>query len=184
MLIDSFAPNADEFELHRIQIDASPEVVRRALWTTDLGGSLIIKALMGLRGLPEFILHGGRRPPTDVHVTLKALIKGGFGLLANELDEIVLGVNGRFWRPTGNLFPFDRADFDEPIPAGQARGVWNFSIKPSGSGTILATETRVTCGDPNSLKKFRRYWLVVRPFSGLIRLVMLRAVKREAERRA
>jgi len=178
MLIDSFAPNPDEVEVHSIKIDASPENVHRALWTADLGGSLVIKLLMGLRTLPEFILHGGGKLPRDLRITLKTITSSGFGLLADEPEEIVLGVNGKFWRPTGNLAPFNRADFDRAVPAGSARGVWNFSLKPNGAGTILSTETRVTCGDPRSLKKFRTYWIFVRPFSGLIRLVMLRAVKR------
>jgi hypothetical protein len=35
----------------------------------------------------------------------------------------------------------------------------------------------------DSRASFRRYWTVVRPFSGLLRRVMLRAVRRAAERR-
>jgi hypothetical protein len=178
MLIDSFAANPDAVEIHSIAIDASPEAVHCAIWTAHLGGSMIIKLLLGLRSLPEFILHRGCGPPRKQDITLQTLIDSGFGLLADEPDEIVLGVTGRFWRPTGNLSPFNRADFDNEVPAGLARGVWNFSIKPNSVGTILSTETRVTCGDPASLRKFRLYWFFVRPFSGLIRLVMLRAVKR------
>jgi hypothetical protein len=178
MLIDSFAPNPDEVEVHSIAIDASPETVHRAIRTADLGGSLIIKLLMGLRSLPEFIRRSGCVPPRNRKITLQTMIDSGFGLLAESPDEIVLGVTGKFWRPTGNLAPFNRADFDREVPAGTARGVWNFSIKQSDAGTILSTETRVTCGDPASLRKFCSYWFFVRPFSGLIRLVMLRAVKR------
>jgi hypothetical protein len=178
MLIDSFAPNPDAVEVHSTLIDASPETVHRAIWTADLGGALIIKLLLGLRALPELLLHGGRKLPRDRRVTLQTIINSGFGLLADEPEEIVLGVNGKFWRPTGNLLPFDRDSFAGAIPKGLARAVWNLSIKRSGSGTILSTETRVTCGDPVSLRKFRIYWFFVRPFSGLIRLVMLRAVER------
>jgi hypothetical protein len=182
MLIDSFAADPDEVEIHSIAIAASPQTVHRAIWSADLGGSIIVKGLLGLRALPGMLLHRDRKVPRDLRITLQTIINSGFGLLADEPEEILLGVNGRFWRPTGNLLPFDRDNFMTPIPPRQARAVWNFHIKPSGSGTILSTETRVTCGDPVSLKKFRRYWFFVRPFSGLIRLVMLRAVKREAQR--
>ena len=58
MLIDSFAPNPDAVETHSIVINASTEEVTRALWTTDLGASLIIKLLIGLRSLPDFLLRG------------------------------------------------------------------------------------------------------------------------------
>ena len=178
MLIDSFAPNPDAVERHRISIDASPDVVYRALWTTDLGHSAIIKALMGLRSLPEFVLRRRHLPARDQKISLHTLIDAGFGTLAEEPgDEIVLGVSGRFWRPTGNLLPFDRDAFDRPVPPGTARAVWNFKVEPAEGGqTILSTETRVTCGDSRSRRKFRAYWCLVRPFSGLIRHLMLRAL--------
>ncbi len=181
MLIDSFAPNPDVVERHSIVINASTEEVTRALWTTDLGGSLIIKLLMGLRSLPEFILHRGRVPPRKRSITLQTIIDSRFGVLAKQADEIVLGVTGKFWRPTGNLSPFNREDFDRPVSPGLARGVWNFSVKEEKRGrTILSTETRVICGDDISRRKFRVYWFFVRPFSGLIRRLMLKRVRRHA----
>jgi len=60
-----------------------------------------------------------------------------------------------------------------------ARAVWNFTGQEAAAGrTLLSTETRIVCGDAASRRKFRLYWLVVRPFSGLSRLLMLRAVRR------
>ena len=182
MLIDSFAPNPDAVETHSIVINAPPEAVYRALWTADLGHSFIIKLLLALRSLPELLA----RPcamPRSRNITLQTLIDSGFGLLAEQPgEEIVLGVTGRFWRPTGNLSPFNRPDFDRAVPHGLARAVWNFSISEKISGqTILTTETRVSCGDPASRRKFLAYWLVVRPFSGLIRLIMLKRVRKAAE---
>ena len=179
MLIDSFAPNPDAVETHRITINAAPDAVYRALWTADLGSSLIIKSLLALRSLPEFILRRGRLPPRKRAITLQTVIDSGFGILVSQPEEIVLGVTGKFWRPTGNLSPFKREDFDRPVSPGFARGVWNFSVKEAQPGrTILSTETRVVCGDDASRRKFRVYWLFVRPFSGLIRRLILNAVKR------
>jgi hypothetical protein len=92
----------------------------------------------------------------------------------------VLGVTGRFWRPVANVSRFKRSDWDHPLPSGFARGVWNFSVAPIlKEGTILKTETRVVCADVASRRKFRIYWLFVRPFSGLIRILMLRSIKRQ-----
>ncbi len=179
MLIDSFAPNPDAVETHSIVINASAKEVNSVLWTADLGGSLIIKFLMGLRSLPEFILRRGCVPPRKRAITLQTIVDSGFGILANQPDEIVLGVTGKFWRPTGNLSPFKREDFDRPVSPGFARGVWNFSVKEDQPGrTTLSTETRVACGDDASRRKFLVYWFFVRPFSGLIRRIMLRAVRR------
>jgi hypothetical protein len=181
MLIDSFAPDPDAVETHSIAINASSEAVRGALWTADLGGSLVIKLLMGLRALPEILLHGARALPRDRRITLQTVIDSGFGILANEPEEIVLGVTGKFWRPTGNLLPFDRHSFAGPVSPGLARAVWNFRIRENGAGeTILSTETRVMCGDLASRRKFRLYWFFVRPFSGLIRRIMLKRVRKAA----
>lgn len=179
MLIDSFAPNPDAVEIHRIAISASPESVYHALWTADLGGSVVIKLLLVMRSLPGFVsgdFHSRRR---NQKITLQTLIDSGFGVLAEKPgEEIVLGVTGRFWRPVGNLSSFNREDFDHPVPSGLARAVWNFRVEAGKQGgTILLTETRVTCGDPASRRKFRLYWLFVRPFSGLIRRIMLKNVR-------
>lgn len=183
MLIDTFAPNPDAVETHSIVINASCEIVYQALWTTDLGGSALVKGLLALRSLPQFIASGFRSMPRHRKVTLQTIMNSGFGMLAEiPNQEIVLGVTGRFWRPTGNLSPFNRSDFDRPVSAGLARGVWNFGVgEGSNRQTILRTETRVVCGDPASRRKFLAYWVIVRPFSGLIRLIMLRRVRKMAE---
>ena len=47
--------------------------------------------------------------------------------------------------------------------------------------TLLATETRVLCLDTASRRRFRLYWTLIGPFSGLIRKDILRSIKRQAE---
>lgn len=183
MLIDSFAPSPDASEIHKLEIVASCEAVYRALWTTDLGNSAVVKGLLFLRTLPSFILKSDCHKRARQGITLQTLIEAGFGRLAEEPGrEIVLGVTGRFWRPTGNTLPFRQEDFVGAVPAGLARAVWNFHVQEiNANRTVLSTETRITCGDKASRLKFRAYWLFVRPFSGLIRIVMLRAVRRACE---
>ncbi len=184
MLIESFIPNPDAVETHQIEIAASREAVYQALWTADLGGSTIIKSLMALRSLPGIVSNPKRlrRPPR--RITLQTIIAGGFGQLAEEPGrEVVLGVVGQFWRPTSNILPFSEEMFRGPVQPGLAMGVWNFAVQDAGKGrTVLSTETRVVCGDAASRLKFRAYWTVVRPFSGLIRVIMLRAVKKACDR--
>jgi hypothetical protein len=52
---------------------------------------------------------------------------------------------------------------------------------PAGDGCVLSTETRVQAVDDRSRRMFGRYWLVVGPFSGLIRRRWLRAVESAIE---
>jgi hypothetical protein len=188
VLIDTYAPNWDAAEFHQIEIAADAESVYRTLWVADLGGSVLIKTLMGLRTLPGVLLHpasiklAGPRPGRR-KISLQTLIDSGFGKLAEEPDrEILLGIAGKFWRPTGNVSPFSEGNFHGPVPAGLARAVWNFHVQQRESKqTILSTETRVVCSDARSRAKFRAYWFVVGPFSGLIRTLMLKSVKHECE---
>jgi hypothetical protein len=185
MLIDRFAPAPDAYESHRIEIDAPAAAVYAALWTADLAASPVIRGLMALRSLPKVLTGAAPSRPAPASFRLQALIDAGFGRLAeDEGREVVLGVSGRFWRPVDNLLPFREADFHGPVPAGTARAVWNFAVTETAPGrTTLTTDTRVVCGDAASRAKFRAYWLFVRPFSGLIRIVMLRAVAQECRRR-
>jgi len=80
-------------------------------------------------------------------------------------EGTVLRLSGQFWRLRGRG------------PEAPATAVVDFRALP---GT-LATETRVHVPDPVSRRRFGRYWKIVRPFSGLIRIVVLRAAKRRAE---
>ena len=72
--------------------------------------------------------------------------------------------------------------FREPSPPGTAKAAWNFAVGKSSDGiTELRTETRVLCADLVTRRRFRAYWTLIRPFSGLIRKEMLAAVRSAAE---
>jgi hypothetical protein len=182
MLIDSFAPHWDATEIHTIEIAAPRDAVYQALWTTNLADSRLVRCLLALRALPKLFKPRGRFPTRLRTLTLDGLLQGSFGLLAEAPGrEIVIGVTGQFWRPVSNTLPFDEVDFRDAVRPGFARGIWNFAVQEASDGrTVLSTETRVVCSDGISRRKFRVYWLVVRPFSGLIRILMLRAVRKHA----
>ena len=59
-----------------------------------------------------------------------------------------------------------------------AKMAFNFRL----DGSTLSTETRVLLTDAASRRKFRAYWTLIRPFSGLIRRVWLRAIAHRAAR--
>lgn len=58
---------------------------------------------------------------------------------------------------------------------------WGFLIQECDGRTTLSTETCVLCLSGNARHRFAPYWALIRPFGGLIRRAMLRAVKEEAE---
>ncbi len=97
--------------------------------------------------------------------------------------ELALGLAGRFWQADYGLLPVPDAqaflDLQEP---GIAKLVLNFTVQPDGAGTLLTTRTRVWCNDAGSLRRFRPYWLLIRPVSGLIRRRLLARAGRAALR--
>ena len=98
-----------------------------------------------------------------------------FEVLAEEPNrELVIGAIGQPWKPRGGETP--RADFRAFAEPGYAKMVLNFRYDAG----VLETETRVRLTDAASRRKFRLYWIVIRPFSGLIRRVWLRAIRRRA----
>ncbi|MBT8215082.1 MAG: hypothetical protein KJP12_07640 [Acidimicrobiia bacterium] len=166
MRIDEFLPVYDFANSHELEIDAPPTAVRRALLEVNLTDDVIVRTLFRLRGLP-------RRS-----TTWAGLEQLGFVRLANDPGELLFGLIGRFWTVTGGLVEIDAAHFAEYAEPGYAKTAWNFTIEPAGTGTLLGTRTRVVCTDDSARTRFRRYWRVVGPFSGVIRRRMLKLVKR------
>ena len=68
---------------------------------------------------------------------------------------------------------------------GYAKAVWNFAIMAESERlTRVITETRIQPFGRSACWKFRAYWLIVGPFSGIIRKEILALVKRKAEAEA
>ena len=188
MLIDEFLPDYDVVERHETRVRASPRAVYAAIAQADLAFSPVVRLLLALRMLPSIIL---RRPDTVREaarrlgrpITLRAFEERGFTILAEDPPrELLIGLVGTFWTPTGGLRAVDAATFRGPQPAGTARAAWNFMVVPGdGADCRLTTETRVQCADADSRRRFRWYWRLVRPGSGIIRLAMLRSIRTHAE---
>ncbi|HUR79569.1 MAG TPA: hypothetical protein VM733_02310 [Thermoanaerobaculia bacterium] len=163
MLIDTLLPHCDFYERHSIVVRATPERAWDAILNARLGESRITRSLLAMRGIraggPTFSI-AGTNPPW----------------------EIVRGIEGPFWKPTCKPYA---PDFAAPVPPDVARGAWNFFVERlvgenDDARVRITTETRVLCGE-NAKKKFGVYWFFIRAGSGIIRRMMLRAIKREAE---
>ena len=174
-------PACDVSEFHQTTVRAPIQTVYDTLRTADLGGSPIVRSLLRLRELPAVFTIGGSA--RNLHLNLDALVKGGFVLLGeNPPNEIALGLAGRFWTLSGSRCRLDADEFRTFDRPGYAKAVWNFSLVQEGPQTTrLATETRVLCLDAASRRRFRMYWALIAPFSGLIRREVLRAIRRSSE---
>lgn len=60
--------------------------------------------------------------------------------------------------------------------------IWNFYCKEiEENETLVSTETRILCLTKRSKFLFSLYWFFIKPFSGIIRIEMLRLIKKKAE---
>jgi hypothetical protein len=162
MLLSEVLPEYDVRKGHAIGLDAPPDRVWDAIHETTLGDLRVARMLFRLRGLPS----GRDRGLLELE---------GFQRLAEDRGrELVVGAVGKPWSPRGGLVRgADPRTFREP-------GYALMALDITFDGTTLATETRVLCTDPRSRVFFRSYWLVVGPFSGVVRNDWLRAIARRA----
>jgi hypothetical protein len=159
--LDEFLPEYDVRERHERRVPGMPDVAVAAALGIPVAPDGLVRTLFRLRGLPG----GG-----SVQGALRAI---GLEPLVEEPDRIVLGAAGRPWSPSSRLMPFDKAG------PGQVRLVFDITATAAEDGmSVLATETRVAAMDANARRAFRRYWLVVGPFSALIRRRWLAAAER------
>ena len=179
MKLDELMSRADVSARYETRGRAALERTREALRGADFSQLPLTRVLMGLRKLSW-----GRRKLAQAVSQEERLRAAGFiNIPTGSENEVLLGVVGRFWRPdSGTLCGLAAEEIIAFEREGFAKAMWNFTLeRESDSVTRLATETRVLAYGRPARRKFRAYWLLVGPFSGLIRKEMLRLVKRRAE---
>lgn len=170
--LDELLPAYEFSERHAIQVAAAPARIDEAVRAVSIADIPIARALWWLRRLG--------RPYGDAAKPFVGDELPGVVLDDVPGEGIVLGLTGQFWRLRGGRDPNRPTTAEEFLAYDRpdtCKAVIDFRVAP---GT-LSTETRVHVADPASRRRFRRYWLVVRPFSGLIRILFLRAARRRAE---
>jgi len=181
-LLDRFFPRYDIVERHHVRIDAPASIVYAAAREMDLRQSIIASAIFETRGL----VLGAERAERTTRGLLAEMLGIGWGIL-DEVPgrEIVLGAICRPWEANVQFQPLAPdvfAAFGEP---GYVKIAWTLRADPLPDGsTRFVTETRAVGTDECARRRFRNYWSFVAPGVAVIRWLMLRPVKQEAERRA
>jgi hypothetical protein len=177
--LDEFIPVWQFNERHTIRVAASPERVFDAVRLVRANEISLFMALTwirrGGRKAPESILNAGDSTPL-----LEVATRNGFMYLANDAPrELVIGTV--VVAPPGQRGALTPQTFKAPLPPGFALAAIYFVVTPDRpNASIVSTETRVFANDPESRRKFARYWRVIYPGSAIIRRMWLRAVKRRA----
>jgi hypothetical protein len=172
MLQDKYLRQADISKSEFIEINAPIDKVYPIVEALNFEKSKIIYWLFKLRGIP-----------VPKSLTLKGLERINFVKLeAIPNKEIIIGLIGQFWTPTGRLEIFKPEEFVDFDNSNFAKATWNFELtKVDDFKTRLNTETRIFCPTTETKKKFKTYWTIIQPFSSLIRREILKAIKKQAE---
>lgn len=181
-MLDEFMPEFDVAERHHVRVAAPAAITLSAAADTELQESTIIRAIINTRTM---VLGAGPDRPRHPMGLLAEVISLGWRVLAEKPGrELVVGAVTHPWKANvvfRGLPPEDFKAFREP---GYVKIVWTLRADPSGpSESIFRTETRVATTDPSARTKFRWYWARFSPGIVLIRQIMLRLLKAEAERR-
>jgi hypothetical protein len=179
-LLARFMPDFDIIERHAIHVDAPADRTYAAACQVDMQRSRVIRAI--IRGRELMMRSRAAVPPRARGLLVDALAMG-WGRLAEIPDrEVVMGAITKPWEPDPAfhaLAPDAFAAFREP---GWVKIGWTLRADPDIAGSIARTETRAVATDPVAQARFRHYWRRVWPGIVLIRHVLLRLVKRDAER--
>jgi hypothetical protein len=175
-LADRFIPNAEFSERHARVIDAPRDAVWEAVTDFSFRDLRLAAPLFAARALIGIAANGRRyRTPRGEMFIPLAEDRG---------RQRVLGLLGRWWRFGGADARADVRDaaafeaFDEP---GYGKAILVFELEDAGPGrTRVVTQTRVVTTDAAAHRAMTRYWRLIRPGSGFIRHLMLRAVGRRA----
>ena len=169
--LDEHLPQWHRRERHAVAHAGPPDRALAAFDALTWREVPLFRVLMGIRSLGTATGTGDRRVLTDFTGI-------GFTLTAQSDHEVVYAGIGRPWSPRGGMRRVESAAgfqaFDEP---GWAKMAMNFAARDGE----LSTETRVWLTDAAARRAFGAYWLVIRPFSGLIRRSWLTASVRRAE---
>lgn len=167
----------EEFaEYHTTVVSARPEAVWTALHETRWGDLTVTIPLVMVRGLGRL---STRHSPRLLDPS------GPVRVLLSELPAYVAG--GRIakpWKPRPDRGPdvdtlAELAAYDEP---GWVKYGMDFALTPlPGGRTRVTTTTLCQPTDDSARHAFAPYWRLIRPFSALIRVDMLRAIGARAE---
>ena len=181
-LFDRFMPWYEVRDYHSVRVNAPPDEVMRMARSLRLDAGRVSRLIFALREVPARLT--GKIEPlrtTGLEADARAL---GWGVLADVGRHLVMGAVTQPWKAEvvfHSVAPEEFSEFDQP---GFARIGWAIRVTEDGPAACrLSMETRVATTDPESRRKFRRYWALLSPGIKAIRYDLLALTRREVEHR-
>ena len=170
-LIDGWlGPEARLLVRHESLVAAPPERAYEAIQQVRLADMPVVRGLFTMRG----IRHSKEMTLLEFFSTRPFLI-----LEEVPAQEVVIGTAERLRRSRAH--PSTPDEFRAYAGEGTMRAIANFRVDATESGSLISTETWIETFGRRARWLFRAYWLIVGPFSALIRREFLRTARKIAE---
>jgi len=181
-VLDRFMPLYDVVERHHIRVRAPAAVTLAAACEQEIMAVPLIRLIFGMRAK---VLGASPDDPSRPRGLLAGMRSLGWGVLADVPGrEIVLGAVTKPWEPNVTFRALAPDEFDAFSEPGFVKIAWTLRVDPAGESCCFRTETRAMATDPTARVRFRRYWAFAWPGITAIRWLLLRPLRRDAERRA
>lgn len=179
--LDQFLPAPDIAERFSTRVEAPASLVLEVATGLDLHAIPLVRRIFRLRE----VLMRASPPPRQAQGFLDELTGLGWGVLAEHPGRLIVGGAAcRPWQPNVIFRPLTADGFSSYAEPGQVKIAWTMEAEPlEPAATRFTTETRAVATDAKARRKFRRYWRWARFGIVAIRLLLLPAIRREAERR-
>jgi len=181
-LFDRFLPGPDVRERHATLVRAPADLVLDVARNLDMQALPAIRAIFWLRTK----LMGAKNTPPARGVGLVAFTRSlGWGVLLDQPGRAyVSGAACQPWKADVVFSPIPPEEFATYAEPDRVKIAWSLETEPlEPELTRLSTETRAAATDEQARVKFLRYWRVARIGIVAIRLLLLPAARRAAERR-
>ena len=180
-LLDQTMPEYQFNETHSTRIHASPEQVMEATRQATFRDMKSLVTLLKIRSVAGGIHETGAALEEMQRMRIiDSFSKAGYLLASNEREILSCGGwNVRASRPIGARTLQEYAAYREP---GAAKMAFDFRVEDVGGGwSTLRAETRVVATDEATRRGMGRYWRMIVPGSGLLRIQWLDGIKNRAE---
>ena len=180
--LERFIPHPDVRERFETTIRAPADLVMEVAARFDMQSVPAVKIVFWLREKLTRAVRSAPRKPQGILEETKAL---GWGLLAEQRGRfVVCGATCQPWLANVEFSAVAPDKFTAYAQRGQVKIAWTLEAAEIGPEiTRFGQETRAVATDAQARIKFRRYWRWARFGIIAIRLLMLPAVRRAAERR-
>jgi hypothetical protein len=178
-LLDDIMPEYQFSERHSTRVHATPEQAMQAIRQSTFGDMKSLITLLKVRGavlrIHDDKVFSELRNKPILETFAATGVMGG-----NEREVMTCGgANVRAQRALGVHTLQEFADYREQ---GAVKQVFDFTVEDAGGGwSTITAETRMVATDDLTRRGLGRYWRLIVPGSGLLRLQWLEGIKNRAE---